>query len=120
MENVNAYLIISPSYFQLISDIQVFQMNKFQDHMPILFELNLSVIRWIKGFPRIDKYSQTCIHRSLKGTWKYDRYEQLYRGYNNSTIHSVKNKTVLYRLICYIEVSVIDCNLLYRGALHRR
>jgi hypothetical protein len=88
-------------------------MNKFQDHMPILFELNLSVIRSIKGFPRIDKYSQTCIHRSLKGTWKYDRYEQLYRGYNNSTIHSVKNKTVLYRLICYIGVPFIDTIICY-------
>ena len=40
-------------------------MNMFQDHMPILFELSLSVIRSIKGFPRIDKDSQTCIYRSL-------------------------------------------------------
>ena len=76
--------------------------------MAIFFELNILVIRSVEGFPRIDKYNQICIYRSLKGTWKYDRYEQLYRGYNNSTIHSVKNETTLYRLICDIEVPLID------------
>ena len=83
--------------------------------MHILFELNLSVIRSIKGFPRIDKYSQTCIHRSLKGTWKYDRYEQLDTGYNNSTIHNVKkayfHDTRLRQIYTYVfQLETISLN----------
>jgi hypothetical protein len=37
----------------------------------------------------------------------YNRYEQLYTGYNNNTIHNVKNETTFNRLICYIEVTFI-------------
>ena len=60
------------------------------------------------------KYSQTCIERSLKGTWKCGLYEQLsfkywlklYALYMNEEIETV---------ICYTEVFFNGClTVLYK------
>ena len=42
--SVNDYLLVPPSEYRLINDFKVLPINEFSDHMPVYFELDLSVI----------------------------------------------------------------------------